>query len=631
MMSDDKTHNTQLRSPKRATLGEVRHSFAHVLAAAVLKFFPEAKLGIGPVIENGCYYDFFLPRTLTPDDLKNIEREMKKLIGRNLAFERREMRSGEAKKFFEERKQLFKVELVRDIERYSTTALEDIQRITHGQDIKEKETTVSLYKTGEFIDLCRGGHVKSTKELNPDAFKVDKTSGAYWRGSVERQQMQRIYILAFGKKEELDAFLARRQEAEKRDHKKLGTQLDLFVFSDLVGSGLPLWTPKGTILRNILNDVVWELRKAQGYEQVEIPHITKKDLYEKSGHWEKFKDELFNITTREGHRFAMKPMNCPHHTQIYARRLWSYRELPQRYANTTMCYRDEQSGELSGLSRARSITQDDAHVFCRMEQVEKEALKIWDIIDAFYKPFNMPLTVRFSRHDPAHMEKYLGTQEIWKKAEDQLLALLKKRRAKYVDGLGEAAMYGPKIDFMAKDSLGRDWQVATIQLDMNMPERFDLTCVAQDGKPERIVMIHAAIMGSLERFLSVIIEHYAGTFPLWLSPVQVAILPIGKAHKAYAGQVKKALDQENIRTLLREDDETIGKKIRECEMQKIPYLLIVGDKEKKAKTVSVRRRGQTTERERGSAEARRPNVGDIGAIKLEKFLKKVTEEIEKKK
>ena len=348
---------------------------------------------------------------------------------------------------------------------------------------------------------------------------------------------------------------------------------------------------------------------------MEIQKIKKKDLYEKSGHWEKFKDELFSIVTREGHRFAMKPMNCPHHTQLYTRKLWSYRELPQRYENTTMCYRDEQSGELSGLSRVRSFTQDDAHVFCRMHQVEKEALKIWDIIDTFYKKFHMPLTVRFSQHDPAHMEKYLGTREIWEKAENQLFGLVKKRRVPYIDGLGEAAMYGPKIDFMAKDSLGRDWQMATIQIDMNMPERFNLTCIAEDGKPERIVMIHAAIMGSIERFLSIVIEHYAGAFPLWLAPVQVAVLPIGRGHKVYTRQIKKSLDHANIRTILRDDDETIGKKIRECEMQKIPYLLIVGDKEKTKKTVAVRVRGK----------------GDIGAMKLEKFLKKVFEEIEKKK
>ncbi|MDO8558582.1 MAG: threonine--tRNA ligase [bacterium] len=600
-MPEDKLHN-------------IRHSFAHVLAVAVLKFFPEAKLGVGPVIENGCYYDFFLNRALTPDDLKNIEREMKKIIGRSLSFERQEMKSTEAKKFFEKQKQLFKIELVRDIERYGTTALEDIQRITH-EDRLTKETTVSLYKTGGFIDLCRGGHVENTKELNPDAFKVDKTSGAYWRGSVEREQMQRIYILAFEKKEELGAFLAQRIEAEKRDHKKLGPQLDLFVFSDLVGAGLPLFTPKGTLIREKLEEFVQSLQEPLGYQRVRIPHITKRDLYVTSGHWEKFKDELFKITTREKHEFAMKPMNCPHHTQIYAAKKRSYRELPIRYSEVTSVYRDEQSGELAGLSRVRVITQDDAHVFCRISQVEKEAFKIWDIIDKFYKPFKMPLTVRFSRHDPAHMEKYLGTQEIWKRAEDQLLTLIKKRRIKYVDGLGEAAMYGPKIDFIAKDSLGREWQLATIQLDFNLPERFDLTCINEKGESERIVMIHRAILGSLERFMAILIEHYAGAFPLWLAPVQVAILPIGKGHKAYAKQIEKTLDHENIRTLLREDDETIGKKIRESEIQKIPYLLIVGDKERSKKTVAVRVRGR----------------GDIGAEKLEKFLKKIKEEINRKK
>lgn len=387
--------------------------------------------------------------------------------------------------------------------------------------------------------------------------------------------------------------------------------------SDLVGAGLPLWTPKGTILRNLLDDYVWELRKKYGYQKVEIPHITKKELYEVSGHWNKFKDELFQIKTREGHLFAMKPMNCPHHTQIYKRKMFSYRDLPQRYANTTVCYRDEQTGELSGLSRVRAFAQDDAHVFCRYGQVKEEILKIWDIVHTFYQAAGFKLRVRLSFHDPAQMDKYLGSPVVWKNAEAQLQEIVKAKKVDAQIAIGEAAFYGPKIDFLADDSLGREWQVATIQLDMNQPERFDLTCVNEDGKPERIVMIHAAIMGSIERFLSIFIEHTAGAFPLWLSPVQIAILPISRKQNAYAKKIEKELRSQNqeLRIELDARDESVGKKIREATMKKIPYQLILGDKELKAKKVAVRTR----------------EGKDLGAMTLKKFLEKIQKEIEKKK
>jgi threonyl-tRNA synthetase len=377
-------------------------------------------------------------------------------------------------------------------------------------------------------------------------------------------------------------------EMDEHDHKKLGKELDLFTFSDLVGSGLPLWTPKGTILRNLLDEFVWELRHSRGYEKVEIPHITKKALYEKSGHWDKFKDDLFHVTTREGDEFALKPMNCPHHTQIYARKPWSYRELPQRYANTTMCYRDEQSGELNGLSRVRAFTQDDAHAFCRESQVREEFTRIWDIIEIFYGTFGFtPKKIRLSFHDPKTPEKYLGDKARWKIAEDILTSIAKEKGAETIDGVGEAAFYGPKLDFMAEDSRGRLWQVATIQLDMNMPENFDLTCINEQGEKERIVMIHAAIMGSIERFLSVLIEHLQGAFPLWLSPVQVILLPVSEKHVNYAKEVARALQAQNIRAEIDAANESLGKKIREAKTQKVPYLLVVGDAEVDAKTVSV--------------------------------------------
>ncbi|MBI2025737.1 threonine--tRNA ligase [Candidatus Kaiserbacteria bacterium] len=401
-------------------------------------------------------------------------------------------------------------------------------------------------------------------------------------------------------------------QMEEHDHKKLGRELDLFTFSDLVGSGLPLWTPKGTILRNLLDEYVWELRRKCGYEKVEIPHITKRELYEKSGHWEKFKDDLFRITTREGDEFAMKPMNCPHHTQIYARKPWSYRELPQRYANTTMCYRDEQSGELNGLVRARAFTQDDAHAFCRESQVKEEFIKIWDIIQEFYGTFGFsPKKIRLSFHDPKHPEKYLGDKARWKIAENILSDIAKEKGAETIDGIGEAAFYGPKLDFMAEDVHGRLWQVATIQLDMNMPERFDLTCINEKGEKERIVMIHAAVMGSIERFLSVLIEHLGGAFPLWLSPVQVRVLPISVVHTKYAQEIREALMKANIRVEVDGSNETLGKKIRNAKTEKIPYLLVVGDKEVEAKTIAVESR----------------DAGKLDATSLSDFIARTTEEI----
>ncbi|MGB5018102.1 MAG: threonine--tRNA ligase, partial [Candidatus Moraniibacteriota bacterium] len=435
-------------------------------------------------------------------------------------------------------------------------------------------------------DLCEGPHIENTGEIDAKSFTLTHLAGAYWRGDEQNPMLTRIYGLAFDTEAELDTYLAQQEEAKKRDHKKLGIELDLFTFSDLVGSGLPLWTPRGTIIRNLLDEYIWSMRQAVGYQKVEIPHITKKDLYEKSGHWDKFKDELFRITTREGHEFAMKPMNCPHHTQIYARRQWSYRELPQRYANSTACYRDEQSGELSGLSRVRAFTQDDAHVFCRNSQIHEEILKIWDIVTTFYGSFGFELQVRISKHDPATPEKFLGDKETWKLAEEILSDIAIEKNANAFEGIGEAAFYGPKLDFMAKDALGREWQVATIQLDMNMPERFDLFCINETGERERIVMIHAAIMGSIERFMSILIEHTAGAFPFWLAPVQVAILPVSEDIYEYAKGINLALKKLGYRTEMKMN-ETLGKRIRETKVEKIPYTLVLGKKEVEEKTVTL--------------------------------------------
>jgi len=574
------------------SLDRIRHSLAHLLAAAVLKEFPDAKLAIGPTIENGFYYDFELPRSLTPEDLKGFEKTMRKLAAQNLPFTGEEVTAAEAKKLFA--KQPFKLDLIKEFS-------------AGGQKL-------TVYRTGNiFMDLCRGGHVENTKEIPADAFALDKIAGAYWRGDEKNPMLQRIYGIAFGSKKELDEYLHMREEAKKRDHKVLGPALDLFTFSDLVGPGLPLWTPKGTTLRNLLDDFVWELRAKRGYERVDIPHVTKKELYEKSGHWEKFKDDLFKITTRDGKMLAMKPMNCPHHVQLYERKPWSYRDLPQRYASTTKVYRDEQSGELAGLARVLAITQDDAHVFCRESQIKEEFGSIWDIVEEFYGPFGLALRVRLSLHDPAHPEKYLGDPKRWKKAEDTLREIAKSKKTETFDGPGEANFYGPKLDFMAKDSLGREWQVATIQLDMNQPDRFDLVCTNEKGERERIVMIHAAIMGSIERFLAVAIEHFAGAFPVWLAPVQATVLPVSDKFSGYGKKIHEALLAEGIRAEWNDPNESLGKRIRAAEMMKIPYILVVGEKEEKDGSVAVRSR-----------------KGDEGAIKLEMFLKNIARAIKEK-
>jgi threonyl-tRNA synthetase len=567
----------------------MRHSCAHLLAAAVQELYPAAKFGVGPVVENGFYYDIDLPDALTPLDLQKIEKRMQKIKERGEAFAREEMSLDDAVKLFREAGQDYKVELLTDLKIKGTTAAKPEEADLAGP----KPDVASIYRTGRFTDLCRGPHVASTRDIS--AFKLTTVAGAYWRGDEKNKMLQRIYGLCFATRPELDAHLEMLSEAERRDHKKLGPKLDLFVFSELVGAGLPMFTPRGQLMRELLDGFIGELRRAKGYERVDIPHITKKELYLKSGHWAKYQDDLFKITTREGHEFAMKPMNCPHHTQIYARQQWSYRDLPQRYANTTMVYRDEQTGELSGLGRVRSITQDDAHVFCRMDQVKKEMLAVWDIVHKFYGTFGMKLALRLSMHDPKHPEKYLGDKAKWRQAEDILREIAASKRTEYTEEPGEAAFYGPKLDFTAKDSIGRTWQVATIQLDMNMPESFDLTCVNEDGEKERIVMIHAAIAGSLERFMAVAIEHFAGAFPLWLAPAQVAVIPVGQDHFKTCRQLAKLLGEAGLRVAYDELNESVGKKIRKHETMKVPYMLVIGDKEKSLKKLNVRVRGKAKE------------------------------------
>ena len=604
------------------SLNKIRHSLAHLLGAAVLELYPGSKLAIGPAIDDGFYYDVDLcgldidKRGISDKDLPKIERGMREILKTWDVFEEIKVTAAEAKKVFTDNS--YKLELINELEKNG-------QPITiYYSGPKNKVPSLSSLATGHwplatgFIDLCRGSHVGNTKDIDPEAFKLSRIAGAYWRGDEKNPQLTRIYGYAFETKEELDAHITMLEEAKKRDHKKLGPELDLFTFSELVGSGLPLWTPRGTLLRNLLDDYVWELRKKVGYQQVDIPHITKKELYEKSGHWDKFKDELLKITTREGHLFAMKPMNCPHHTQIYARKPHSYRELPQRYANTTKVYRDEQSGELAGLSRVRSITQDDAHVFCRISQVEEEIQKIWDIVHNFYTACELKLRLRLSLRDLNSPEKYLGNKEHWTKAEEILKKIAKENKTKYEEAPGEAAFYAPKLDFIATDSIGREWQVATIQLDVYMPESFDLYCINEKGEKERIVMVHAAIMGSIERFLSILIEHYAGAFPVWLSPTQAMILPITDKQNTWAETVYEELRANSIRVELNFDNETLGKKIREAEIQKIPYLLIIGDKELSSGAIAVR--------QRGSFDKTQDKKGNVGQMEIKEFIQKIDKE-----
>ncbi len=554
-------------------LYKIRHTASHILAMAAHEFDPEVKFAIGPPIESGFYYDFEFSKPLTEANLGQLEKSMAKIIAADYRVEHKLLSRKEALAVIKTEDQPYKIELIEDIE----------------------DEKLGFYGIDWFWDLCKGPHAKSTGEIK--AFKLLTVAGAYWRGSERNAMLKRVYGTAFGSKKELDAHLAQLEEAKKRDHKKLGPQLDLFLFSDLVGAGLPLWTPKGNILREILDDYVWSLRAKKGYVKVEIPHIAKAELYQQSGHWDKFQDDLLKIETREGHIFVVKPMNCPHHTQIFARRKWSYRELPQRYANTTMVYRDEQTGELAGLSRVRSITQDDAHVFCRPDQVKDELLAVWDIVTELYAKVGFSdLSVRLSFRDPGAPDKYLGDGRIWQKAESELEQLAKQKNAKYVVSPGEAAFYGPKIDFMARDSLNRQWQLATIQLDMNLPARFDLNYTTDQGKEEQVIMIHAAIMGSIERFLSVLIEHYAGDFPLWLAPVQAKILPISEKFAAYSQTVARELEKMGVRFELDDASETLGKRIRNSENQKIPFILIVGEKEVADKTVTIRSRREAEQR-----------------------------------
>ena len=578
-------------------LKSMRHSLAHIMAQAIQHLWPQAKFGVGPAIDNGFYYDIYLDNgTISEADLPKIEEEMRKIVAANYPFERRDVSVAEAIDWAIKGDQIFKMELLNDLKRSGTTVASELagEKMGSMADGDSKVETVSLYSQGDYTDLCRGGHVDSTGKVG--AFKLTKTAGAYWRGNENNPQMQRIYGVAFATQEELDEYLNRLEVAKQRDHRKLGKELDLYTTSPLVGIGLPLFTPRGTILRDIVAQYSNQLRQKFGFEKVWTPHITKKDLYETSGHWAKFGEELFLVKSQEtSDEMALKPMNCPHHTQIFASRPRSYRDMPVRYLETTTDYRDEKTGELGGLNRVRSLTQDDSHIFCRTDQIEGEINNLLAAARELYGSIDMKLRVRLSYRDES--DSYLGDLSLWDSAQNQLKSAVEKVGLDYFEQEGEAAFYGPKIDFMATDAIGREHQVATVQLDFVQPQRFGLEYADADGNFTTPVMIHCALLGSIERFLSVFIEHTGGWFPFWAAPEQVRILTINDTVLEYVDKITTMLSDITLMEPVRYNDvrftidsrnESLGKKIREATSMKIPVQLIVGPKDMEANEVSIR-------------------------------------------
>lgn len=586
-------------SEKEDKLYKMRHSLAHLTAAAVKELWPTAKFGVGPVVKDGFYYDIDLGDvTISEADFPKIEKRMKKLIAKDQKFERLEKNVDEAIAWAKENNQPYKVELLNDLKRAGTTVAKDLDSKELGLESADgsKIEKVSFYKNGDFVDLCRGPHVNSTKEIG--AFKLMRVAGAYWRGNENNPQMQRLYGVAFETQEELDTYLKNLEEAKMRDHRKLGKELDLYTFSNLVGSGLPLFTPRGTALRDVLAKYSNQLRKKFGFESVWTPHITKNDLYKKSGHWAKFSEELFLVKSQETKdEFVMKPMNCPHHAQIYVSSSRSYKDMPIRFLETTTDYRDEKTGELGGLNRVRALTQDDSHIFCRKDQIEQEIQQLLSAAGELYNQVGMKLTVRLSYRDDS--DSYIGDLKLWESAQNQLKSAVEKNDLEYYEQEGEAAFYGPKIDFMAEDSIGRLHQVATVQLDFVQPERFELEYINQESLPERPVMIHCALLGSVERFMSVFIEHTAGWFPFWSAPEQIRILTINDTVADYVKKITDLLESNvlmepvkynEFRFSVDNRNESLGKKIREATTKKIPVQIIVGPKDQANNEVSIRTR-----------------------------------------
>lgn len=568
------------------------HSSAHLMAEALQELYPGIKFGIGPAIENGFYYDVD-PGTavIKEGDLPAIEAKMSELAARKVAYVRNDISKADALKKFQDKGDEYKVELINDLQ----------------------DGTITLYTQGNFTDLCRGPHLPGTSEIK--AIKLLSVAGAYWRGDEKRKMLTRIYGITFPKKKMLDEYLVLLEEAKKRDHRKIGKELELFAFSETVGKGLPLWLPRGTALRLRLEDFLKKIQRRFEYQQVMTPHIGNKQLYVTSGHYAKYGKDSFQPihTPEEGEEYLLKPMNCPHHCEIYKVKPRSYKDLPLRMAEFGTVYRYEQSGELHGLTRVRSFTQDDAHIFCRPEQLKEEFLKVMDIIFIIFKALDFEnFEAQISLRDPQNKEKYIGSDENWEKAESAIVEACREKGLKARVELGEAAFYGPKLDFMVKDAIGRRWQLGTIQVDYNLPERFELEYTGEDNQKHRPVMIHRAPFGSMERFVAVLIEHTAGKFPLWLTPDQVVILPISEKFNDYAYEIAKDLNMKDIRVQVDDRNEKIGRKIRDNELKRIPYMLIVGEKEAENREVSVRRQGE----------------GDKGTIKVDEFINMVTEEVE---
>jgi len=554
------------------TLANKRHTLAHLLAAAVIKKYPDVKLTLGPAVDNGFYYDIDFGEVKPTDkDLKDFQKNMRKMLSSWKEFTHREVSIEEARELYKDNQ--YKFELV--------------------NEIAERGEKITLYTCADFTDLCRGGHTENpAQEIDGKSFELSHIAGAYWRGDEKNPMLTRIYGTAFDTPEELSEYKEMLEEAKKRDHRKLGKEMDLFTFSDLVGSGLPLFTPKGTLIRDLVISKIQNIQKEYGYQKVTIPHITKKDLYETSGHWEKFGDELFKVKGQSDTEFVMKPMNCPHHTQIYAGQPRSYRDLPIRYMESTMVYRDEQAGELLGLSRVRSISQDDGHVFCTPEQMKQEVKNIVNVIKEFYTSLGMleegKYWVSLSVRSKEKADKYLGDPSVWDQAEAVLEEVAKEENLPYKRVEGEAAFYGPKLDFQFKDALGREWQLGTAQLDFVMPDRFGLEYTDNNGEKKTPVMIHRAVAGSLERFMAVTIEHFAGAFPFWLSPVQVVVMPVNDdAHGKYASNILKQLTDAGIRSEYADATESLGKRMRNAKKQKVPYIFVLGDKEVGSNTITA--------------------------------------------
>jgi len=614
-----------MSSEKNPTRQEIlRHSAAHVLAAAVLEMFPEAKFGTGPAIEDGFYYDFELPRALIPEDLPILEEKMRKIIKANYPFEKAEMLADEAIKHFEKAGQNYKVELINDIKNKSQATSYELSGYARSGVARQ----VTSYKLRDFIDLCSGPHIDSAGEINPNAFKLTKISGAYWKGDEKNKQLQRIYGVVFETEKELKKYLSRREEAKKRDHRKLAKQLELFIISSEVGKGLPLWLPKGAFIRKKIEDYMYELEKKNGYDFVYTPILARENLYKKSGHLAHYKDDMYNPIEIEGENYYLKPMNCPHHHIIYKSKMRSYRDLPMRLSDFSVIHRFERSGVLTGLIRARSFSQNDAHIYCAQEQLERELLKVIELFKKVYADFNIKdYWFRLALPDFNNKEKYgdIEKKDLWEKSAETARQTLKKSGEKYVEEEGEAAFYGPKIDVQVKNVLGKEDTIATMQIDFYMPERFGLEFINKKGKRERPVILHRAIMGSFERFFAFLLEQTAGAFPLWLSPVQVMIIPISEKFNSYAQKIHSQLLENDIRSKISGESESLGKRISEAEKQKIPYMIIVGEKEEKSKTLSIRRRDN---KEPASAKA---TAGKQQILKTEEFIKKIVEEAESKK